>query len=146
MFHSLLIAGQFVLAAALVLSVKWLPIPWGTLLISMPGLIFALWAWGAMGLRRIRIHPSTTDQTRLITAGPYGIVRHPMYTGLLWFTAALLASDFAWWRLSVWVALLGVLLLKTREEEAAMSERFVDYTDYRSRVGRLLPTWRSSKQ
>ncbi|MGB7324497.1 MAG: isoprenylcysteine carboxylmethyltransferase family protein [Rubripirellula sp.] len=145
MFHALLIAGQFGLAAAIVLSARWWPVPWTALLISMPSIVFAVWAWGAIGLRKVRVQPSTTDQTKLITSGPYSIVRHPMYTGLLWFTAALLASGFAWWRLGVWIALLGVLLLKTREEEAAMSKRFADYAGYRSRVGRLLPTWKFSK-
>jgi protein-S-isoprenylcysteine O-methyltransferase Ste14 len=133
----LLIFLQFVLAAGLVLSADWWPIPWIALLASSPGVIMAISAWVTMGLWRIRIHPSTTDRTRLLTGGPYGYVRHPMYTGLLWFTAALLFSPLAWWRVAAWLMLLGVLSLKTVYEERSMLARFPEYAQYRQQVRRF---------
>ena len=136
MFHTILILAQFVFSAVLVLSASWSPL---AVLLATPGISLAVWAWFTMGLRRLRIHPSTTKDTRLIQRGPYAIVRHPMYTGLLWFTAALLLDPIVWWRISIWLALLAVLLVKTREEESAMTQRFAEYADYRIRVGRLFP-------
>lgn len=103
-----------------------------------------MWAWARMGLKRIRIHPATTNESQLITDGPYGVVRHPMYTGLLWFTAALLISGFAWWRLVAWLTLLGVLHAKIIYEERAMTDRSGNYKAYCQRVGRLIPRVRSA--
>lgn len=139
MYHAFLITAQFVLSATLVLSAAWSPFPVLGFLFASPGIGLAVWAWLTMGLRRLRIHPSTTDQTQLITRGPYAFVRHPMYTGLLWFTAALLPAPFAWWRIVTWFVLLAVLIAKTHEEERAMCGRFPEYTSYRQQVGGLFP-------
>ncbi|WP_182868278.1 methyltransferase family protein [Rhodopirellula sp. JC639] len=134
-----LVFAQFLLAAALVLSARWSPLPVVALAAAAPGIVLAVWAWVKVGWNKIRIHPSATDDTQLLTDGPYAIVRHPMYTGLLWFTAALLLTPFQWWRLASWGALLLVLSTKANHEEVSMQDRFEKYPAYRRRVGRLLP-------
>ncbi len=139
MYHALLIFGQFVLAALLVLSARWSPVPWTALLLGLPGVLLAVWAWFTMGWFRLRIHPTATERTRMLVSGPYGFVRHPMYSGLLWFTAALLLSGFHVWRIVLWIGLLIVLLAKSREEEISILSRFPEYADYQSKVGRVLP-------
>ncbi len=139
MFLWILIALQFFLAAALVLSSHWSPFPWLVMLLAAPGALLAIWAWFAMGMRRIRIHPIATTETVLLTRGPYAIVRHPMYTGLLWFTAAMVLSGFAWWRLLAWYALVVVLHIKATHEEKSMTCHFDEYADYQRKVGKLLP-------
>ena len=139
MFLWLLVFLQFGLSALLVLSSDWWPPQWITLLVAAPGIALAVSAWKRMGMRRVRIHPTTTADTKLITSGPYAIVRHPMYTGLLWFTAVLMLSQFAWWRLISWLALMLVLRIKASHEEQSMSNRFAEYADYQKQVGQLLP-------
>lgn len=141
MYHWLLVVAQFVLAGALVLSSRWSPIPVVAILAALPGIGLAIWAWLRIGVRKIRIHPSATDETELITDGPYGIVRHPMYTGLLWFTAALLVEPWSPWRLVGWGMLLAVLYAKSLCEEQSMLTLLPDYESYQTRVGRLLPNW-----
>jgi protein-S-isoprenylcysteine O-methyltransferase Ste14 len=143
MLPRLLIAAQIVLAALLVLSARWRPIPWTLLLVMLPGIGLAAAACLKIGLRNVRMHPASTENTRLITEGPYRIVRHPMYTGLLWLTAVLLFDPFRFWRLTAWFALLTVLYVKSIYEERSMSTRFEDYGRYQQRVGRLLPRIRA---
>ena len=110
----------------------------GLILIWM-GIGLAIWAryhlaeyWSA----RITIK----EDHELIRTGPYGFVRHPIYTGML---SAILgtAISFGEWRGLLAFALLTVaLLLKLRREERFMSESFPnDYPRYRAEVPALIP-------
>jgi protein-S-isoprenylcysteine O-methyltransferase Ste14 len=134
-----LVLLHFGLAAFLVLSTNWRPFPWLPVLLAVPGAVLAIWAWLRVGLRKIRVHPEATDSTELITGGPYAIVRHPMYTGLLWFTAPLLLEPISVFRVAAWLGLVAVLFAKSAREEDSMSRRFETYHDYRRKVGRLWP-------
>lgn len=141
MFLLFLVVAQFGLAAALVLTADWTPFPWVAAVVGTPGALLAVSAWRTMGLRKIRIHPSSTDKTKLLVTGPYRIVRHPMYSGLLWFSAALLLAGFEWWRFASWIALVLVLIIKAKHEEISISNRFTQYSAYQQQVGQFLPKW-----
>lgn len=136
----ILVVAQFLLAAVLVLSARWSTVPIVPLAVALPGILLAVWAWFKIGLRKVTIHPSATESTELATKGPYKIVRHPMYTGLLWFTAALLFDPFQLWRCIAWAALALVLAIKSGYEEQSMVKHFSAYSVYRDRTGRLIPT------
>jgi len=81
-------------------------------------------------------------QHRLITAGPYSQIRHPMYSAILgWLISlGLVAAN----RTPFVFATLGtlIILLRTQGEERMMLEQFGDeYRRYMQRTGRLLPVW-----
>ncbi|TWU02134.1 methyltransferase family protein [Stieleria varia] len=135
----MLVLAQFVLSAVIVLSADWRhpdPIALG---LSLPGALIAIAAWWAIGWSRIRIQPSPTQRTVLTTHGPYRWIRHPMYTGLLLFTAALLLSPLSVWRTVLWLVLLGVLIAKLLHEEAMLRKHFEAYSSYQQSTYRLLP-------
>lgn len=67
------------------------------------------------------------------------MVRHPMYSGLLWFTAAMLTSGFTWYRFAGWIALIFVLRSKANHEEMSMTNRFIRYSEYQQQVGQFIP-------
>lgn len=76
----------------------------------------------------------------LITSGPYGVVRHPMYAGaLLLFLATPLALD-SWWGLLPAVALVAVLVMRLRAEERTLTAELPGYVAYTHRTRwRLVP-------
>ena len=76
----------------------------------------------------------------LVTSGPYALVRHPIYAGLmLAFAGSAIAR--AEWRGILAVAIaLWALWRKLRLEEQWMRERFGEaYQKYSSRVAALVP-------
>jgi protein-S-isoprenylcysteine O-methyltransferase Ste14 len=86
--------------------------------------------------------PVPREEGALATTGPYGVVRHPVYTVLIvgaWCLALATAHVGA-----VVAALLLTLLLlvKAMWEERLLAERFPDYPAYARRVPRWIPRWR----
>jgi protein-S-isoprenylcysteine O-methyltransferase Ste14 len=71
---------------------------------------------------------------RIVTSGPYAIVRHPMYGGAILFllgTPLLLGSTYG----LVFVPLLVILLaVRSVFEERALANRFPEYAAYAARV------------
>jgi protein-S-isoprenylcysteine O-methyltransferase Ste14 len=127
------------------LGLFWLPpvwLDWVLLAVAAAGIAFAWWA---------RIHLGTLwsgrvtrkDDHRIVDTGPYGIVRHPIYTGIL---AALYATAFSFpgpFNI-VGAALLTVaFVIKYRLEERFLMQELgaVAYEGYRKRVPALVPFW-----
>ena len=107
--------------------------------ITAVGLIFSVWARRHLG-RNWSGTVTIKEDHELITTGPYGIVRHPIYTGLL---VAFVGSAIA---VGEWRGIVAVLLaflsflFKLRIEERWMRERFGDaYRAYCARVPALVP-------
>jgi len=84
--------------------------------------------------------PSIKQNHRLIVTGPYRLVRHPIYSGLL---IALLGSALQYGLIRSFLALLTCaigLYLKVSAEEEFMVQRFGEaYLRYRRNVNALVP-------
>ena len=77
---------------------------------------------------------------RVVSDGPYAIVRHPMYGGALLLIAGIPLLLGSWWGLAM--ALVIVLLLAARAvmEERTLMAELPGYSDYAARVRyRLIP-------
>lgn len=78
---------------------------------------------------------------QVIKTGPYAIVRHPMYTGLLimqLFTPLALGS---YWALIFALLFIPVLILRIRKEEEVLLRELPDYKDYYKKIPyRLVPS------
>lgn len=77
---------------------------------------------------------------RVISTGPYAIVRHPMYSGgLLSFIGAPLALG-SWWGLFAVLIALPALIWRLVDEEKLLRGSLPGYTEYAERVRyRLIP-------
>ncbi len=109
------------------------------LALTIAGLALALWARVTLGRNWSGI-VTFKENHELISNGPYGHVRHPIYSATL---LMVLGSALAIGTLGALVGLpligLGVWL-KLRQEEALMTDHFpVEYPSYRSRVRALIP-------
>lgn len=77
---------------------------------------------------------------RLIRVGPYRLVRHPMYGAVFAFFCGVALWSANLLVLVPVVAICIVLFVRIEFEERMMLDRFgVEYADYASRTGRLLP-------
>ena len=139
MIPILLVAAQFVCAGALVLSGRWIArdLPWQ--LLESAGIAVVVWGVWAMGLRQLRVTPVVSDSAQLVTRGPYRWIRHPMYTGVLLATLALVVDDWTGPRFIVWCALVFILLAKLTYEERLLRQRFPEYAAYCRGTKRLIP-------
>jgi protein-S-isoprenylcysteine O-methyltransferase Ste14 len=103
------------------------------------GIAVGVWALTAMRLTRIRVFPEPARDQQLITAGPYRLVRHPMYTSVLLTTLALVIDAADWARVAVWMLLCAVLWVKLRYEERLLVARYPEYEAYMRGTRRLVP-------
>jgi protein-S-isoprenylcysteine O-methyltransferase Ste14 len=132
----------FVLVAVAPLFVERYPFPpWLRVLgalISLAGVALATLGLLALG-PSLSPFPKPVDNGQLVTTGIYGIVRHPIYTGLIigaigWalLTAALLGLVLA-------IVLFLFFDVKSRREERWLAQKYAGYGAYRERVRKLIP-------
>lgn len=75
----------------------------------------------------------------LVTAGPYAVLRHPMYLSQALIALGAPLSLGARWILVLTVLDLAVLALRTAHEDDALARTFPEYARYAARTKRLLP-------
>jgi len=83
--------------------------------------------------------PHPKDGGQLVQTGIYGLVRHPLYGGLI-----LAALGWAIYQISVTHlagAIAGFMFFNAKAdlEESWLTQKFSDYTDYQQRVKKLIP-------
>ncbi len=83
--------------------------------------------------------PIPKDDAELVTRGIYKRVRHPMYSALLLIGLGLLLSTFNLFSLIVYLALISLLLEKSKYEDALLAARHRDAFRYQASTGRFLP-------
>ena len=106
--------------------------------LGMAGFMLAM--AGIVGLgSNLSPFPHPKDNATLVQTGIYGVVRHPIYSGLV-------VGAVGWALLNVSLVTLvyaGVLFvffdIKSRREERWLLRKFPDYAAYRRRVRKLIP-------
>jgi protein-S-isoprenylcysteine O-methyltransferase Ste14 len=109
------------------------------IVVTLAGMAFAVWARIYLG-RNWSSVPTIKEQHQLIRGGPYRLVRHPIYTGiLLAMVGTFLANGKVRGALSVVLLYIG-WMVKSRMEEEFMVRTFgAEYDEYRRTTGALFP-------
>ena len=113
---------------------------WLALALSVVGVAFSLWAIAALG-RHYDLVLEVHEDHELIRGGPYGLVRHPVYTGLaLHFAALCLATGNLLLILGTLLVSYPAFYVRARAEESLLRERFgAEYEKYAREVPMLVP-------
>jgi protein-S-isoprenylcysteine O-methyltransferase Ste14 len=134
------------LIATLVLHWLW-PMPivgrggpvWGALALSIVGIAIILLAARTLVAGGTNVDP-VRPTTAIVTAGPYGLSRNPIYVGLTLVYLGLTSAFNTWWGVIMLVPILAVMHLGVvRREERYLERKFGEpYRAYCSRVRRYL--------
>jgi protein-S-isoprenylcysteine O-methyltransferase Ste14 len=112
---------------------------WIGFFMTAGGLLFSVWARRHLGRNWSQAVTLKVDH-ELITTGPYAIVRHPIYTGLLLGILGQALARGEWRGLLAFALVAAVLWAKLRLEEQWMRSHFGEpYQRYSRRVAALLP-------
>ena len=140
----------FMIAAGLVLMYGIMPreqpvlwpvgpaLGWAMVALTAAGIAFAWWARIALGrlwsggVERMEAH-------RVVDTGPYAIVRHPIYTGLIMGAVAMAGLQAKPWAIAGAALFSLGFALKARVEERFLEKEIGGYEDYRRRVPMILP-------
>ena len=108
-------------------------------ILCLCGLGFCFWARAVLG-RNWSGTVTLKENHELIVRGPYRLVRHPIYTGLL---AMLIATAIEQGHIAGMIGVILVFIsfwIKLSSEEEVMRKQFPDqYAAYRERVKRIIP-------
>jgi protein-S-isoprenylcysteine O-methyltransferase Ste14 len=79
-------------------------------------------------------------EQRVVSSGPYAVVRHPMYAGALFYMIGMPLALGSWWGFAGVILLLAAVVWRLLDEEAFLAKSLPGYADYRGRVKyRLVP-------
>jgi protein-S-isoprenylcysteine O-methyltransferase Ste14 len=114
-------------------------VDWVAIVITVAGMAFATWARAYLG-RNWSSAPMLREHHELIRSGPYRLVRHPIYTGII---VAMMGTFLANGKVRGALAVVLVWLawtIKSRMEEEFMVRNFgAEYEDYRRTTGAVFP-------
>src|SRR5437773_6337007 len=110
------------------------------ILLMLLGVLVRQWAIAVLG-RFFSLTVRVAEDHRVVVRGPYRLVRHPSYTGVLITFIGLALAVQSWAALLVLLTVFGVSYgYRMRvEERVLLSELGQDYAEYMKRTKRLIP-------
>lgn len=101
------------------------------------GIALAIWARVHLG-RNWSSYPTLKENHELVTSGPYALIRHPIYTGVI--LAAIGTTLVSWPWTIVLVSISIMFVWRVNVEEKLMMRQFPsEYPAYKKRTWALIP-------
>ena len=138
----------------------WTPLPWTVsdsarvvmlalgALFYFPGMSLLVWARLTLGKNYFvstGFGAQLFEGHQLVTSGPFAILRHPMYAGLILAALGSLLLYFTWTTL-YFACFAPLMFIRARREEAALSAEFGErWIEYCKRVPAFIPRLRKEQ-
>lgn len=90
---------------------------------------------------RLSPFPTPKANARLLQNGLFGLIRHPIYSGLILAFSGWSLRNESPEQMLVSLLLWALFWFKSRYEEERLLEHFPDYAEYRKKTGRFWPKW-----
>ena len=103
--------------------------------ISLIGSSLAIFALAHLG----RSFSLMAEARRLVTSGPYRVVRHPLYLFETIASFGVLLQFISLSTTLIFLAYIVIQLQRMKNEEAVLERTFPEYRDYRLRTSRVIP-------
>jgi protein-S-isoprenylcysteine O-methyltransferase Ste14 len=109
----------------------------GNILIALSYMVFYfVFRENTYGAATIQVE----ENQRVISTGPYALVRHPMYIGAIIMMLGIPIALGSWWGLLTLIPGVAAIIWRILDEERFLSRNLAGYTEYKNKVRyRLIP-------
>ena len=135
----ILVTIQFFCAVTLIYLAFSFPLTLITVILLTIAVGIGIWSILIMQVGNFTVTPIPKQDAKLIMAGPYRFMRHPMYTAVILAMLGLAIQIHSMTSYIIWTVLVIDLLIKLRFEEKLLVEKFSEYKEYMKRTKRLVP-------
>lgn len=130
---------QFSLLIYLSLNISWSHLKPSSIALILFAFLLGIYSIFSMGFKNLSIFPKVKVNAKFIIKGPYKIIRHPMYTALIFFSIATILTNPSPDIILAVFLLVFILLLKLNVEERGLEKAFPEYINYKKDTYRLIP-------
>lgn len=106
--------------------------------VAIMGLLITLLAILQLN-RNLSPFPTPKNNSSLIQSGLYKYVRHPIYSGIIFFVFGSSLYFASVYKMSISVLLLILFYYKSKYEEKLLENKFSNYSAYKFNTGRFFP-------
>jgi protein-S-isoprenylcysteine O-methyltransferase Ste14 len=115
-------------------------LPNSPITIAMEAAAIALMIWARVTFGMRSFHAAADpSEGGLVTAGPYRLIRHPIYTAASLFIWGAALAHWSWQSALVASVVTLAMLVRIFSEEQLLKARYPEYRDYMRRTSRMVP-------
>ena len=115
-------------------------------LMVIAAIVFLVWSFKSLG-NALTANPVPLEDATLRTSGPFALVRHPIYSGLLFGLLGLTVIMGSWWTMAWWFTSVLFFWGKSRWEDTLLRSKYEDaWIAWSATTPALVPTIHSRKR